>query len=394
MSGAIRRIVASQGQRPARMRREQRREDREPAIHRHLGEQVRVEHAVDRSRGGHLRERLLVGNRLPGSPERRRPPFQLGRRFEVQLEAGVVVEVATHAGDVGDDVQAQVPQLLGGTDAAAEQQLRRAVRAAGHHHEIGPHGVGDAPIHQVDADRATALHHDVGHRHPAAHLEFGPSTHRIEVGERGVPAHAFRAIGGLGAHRRHTVERFEVVEFGHPHVEPGIDERAMERGDLVVAEPANPHPQGRLAEQGQEVLGAPAREAARGPAVVVEPVSPRDRAPVVGGAAPDHPGAFVRAGRGRGVRRPSGTPSRGSWGSWRHRAGRWAIPACRTSHSRDRLRAPARAGPPPPGGRRRPSRRCRRPPRSRRSPPPWRWSLGAPRPRSIQAPSRGRNERA
>ena len=63
-------------------------------------------------------------NRLPGGPERRRPPFQLGRRLEVQLIAGVVVEVATHSRDVGHDVQTQVPQLFGGTDTAAEQQLR------------------------------------------------------------------------------------------------------------------------------------------------------------------------------------------------------------------------------------------------------------------------------
>ena len=129
---------------------------------------------------------------------------------------------------------------------------------------------------------------------------------RIEVREGGVPAHAVgdvhRRAAGAGA----AVEVVEVVRQAVARGRARLEERRLERLDLVGRVVAEPHRGARAIEGGREIGRRPAGRAPP-PRVVVAPPAPVLRAAVVGGAAAEHPGPVERehpAPRARGAVAP------------------------------------------------------------------------------------------
>ncbi len=94
---------------------------------------------------------------------------------------------------------------------------------------------------------------------------------------------------------------------GRRRVEAG----AVERADLVLGVGAHGQPLERARERRPNRVGAPAGVAGRrGPAVVVGRAADGDDAPVVGGAAADHPGARERDRLASGDLSAARSPSR------------------------------------------------------------------------------------
>ena len=55
---------------------------------------------------------------------------------ELKLRSGMIIEVCPDGGQVCVNLNAKINQIGGGTDAAAEQDLRRAVHAGGENDEV------------------------------------------------------------------------------------------------------------------------------------------------------------------------------------------------------------------------------------------------------------------
>ena len=144
----------------------------------------------------------------------------------------------------------------------------------------------------------------------------------------------------------------------------GLEERGLERLDLVGRVVAEPQRGARAAERGLELGRRPAR-GALSPGVVVAPPSPVLRAAVVGGAAAQHPGPVeheVPASRARRAVAPVVARRAAS----RRPAGRRASGPRPQGRSRGPPRSRARLAPLPPAARRAPRRPSRpRRPRSR-----------------------------
>jgi len=92
-------------------------------------------------------------------------PFGAG---ELELRSGLIMEVCPDGGQVRLDLNAKLNQIGGGTDAAAEQDLRRAVHAGGENDEVRAQLTG-LPINSgTDAEGTTvrdqhSFHGRLGH---------------------------------------------------------------------------------------------------------------------------------------------------------------------------------------------------------------------------------------
>ena len=204
----------------------------------------------------------------------------------------MVVQVAADR-QVDDRVDAERAELVGGPDAAAQQDRRAPVHARAHDDEVGADLDLTQRADRSHPDRAAALDdHPVDGR-VAAHREVRTIAHGIEVGEGRVPADAVGTVRRLDADPEPAVERVEVVGLRQSHRGAGLDELPMERRDLVVGEAAHAHARGRLVEEREQVVGRPALEPSRRPSVVVGAMAPADRAAVVGGTPADHAGPLV-----------------------------------------------------------------------------------------------------
>ena len=212
--------------------------------------------------------------------------LEVGRRRPGDADTGMVDEPLADGKLVGDRLDAVPPELLGGADAAAQEDRGRRVCARA---DDDPLRFEQAAVAH-DADGRAVLDHDPVDEGVGDDREVGPRTRGVEVRERGVPP---RRPACVERERRGAVGRVEVVQVGEPR-DPDA-RRALQEGtvpgrQLGVGEGARPElPLGPLQERLQLRIGP------RAPLVVVVARAPDDRARVVCRAASDHARAARRA---------------------------------------------------------------------------------------------------
>ncbi len=189
----------------------------------------------------------------------------------------VVVEVATDAGQVGDDVDAERAQLVGRADARGEQEARGPDRAAGDDDlALRVRGL-DAPAALVlHPDAAVALEDQAPRGRLGEDRQVRVIEHRPEVRARRAVA---RAVLDDVLHGRDAELRVAVVVGVErdARLDRGVDHRLMERvGPDVLADL---HEALDLLEERLHLRPGPAVVARVRPHVVVERVA----------ADPDHP---------------------------------------------------------------------------------------------------------
>ena len=295
-------------------------------VRRQHGEQMEVEEAVGRLRRDGLAERLLLGQEAR-SGGRVDIGLEIGADRAVNEDERVVVEVGADAGQVEHRLDARSAQALGIADAGALQDQRRAVGAGGQHQRAGHQLVRCAIADRVDDDALVGLLEAVDER-AVEDRQVRQVAHRIEVGERGVPARAADHVDGLEAEAVVGVEIAEVRR--HPPAEPagGLEAVAVERHGLLVGVCPHAHLLDDGGEQRRDVVARPAGQA---PGVVVHAMADCGDRAVVRRAPADHSGPLegpatiaarvapvVREGERRGVDeidRPAGSAVRAVVGS-------------------------------------------------------------------------------
>ena len=201
--------------------------NREPAIHRHLGEQCVSTHRRPLARPpSRTPARRGAASRWPGTPSSA-VPARDGSKYPARSRGGR--GGCDRPRDVGDDVR---PGSAPRQDRSrCGQQLRRPVPPATT--EIGPHGVGDAP-----STRSTPITRRppprCGHRHP--HAWFRPPT--PGRGRRTQRSSVRLRAGWARRPRQHTVSD-SGRRVRASHIEPGIDERWSGRSCRGIDEPAS-----------------------------------------------------------------------------------------------------------------------------------------------------------
>ena len=158
------RVIAAQVRRPRERGVSSAAKRREPAAHRHLGEQVRVDDAVHRARGRHLRERLLVGHRTSRWPRTRSSavPAPRSARGTARRRDGRGGCCPRRAGRA--TMSTPIPaSSSAGPMPAAEQQRRRAVRPPASTTRSARISTSRRALATGRPDRATALHQDTVH---------------------------------------------------------------------------------------------------------------------------------------------------------------------------------------------------------------------------------------
>ena len=203
----------------------------------------------------------------------------------------MVVQVAPDAGQVGDDVDAEPPELLGRTDAREQQQLRRLDRAAADDHlALGADLRDGAVADDLDADAPPTLEQQPLRAGSRQHGEVGRTRDRRQEGGRGALADA---VLDVELAERDAVETLAVVVVveGDARLLRRGDDRGVERMRLVAREhvqrPARAVVGGRAPvevlralEQRQHVVVAPAVVAEVRPGVVVAAMPARVDHPV------------------------------------------------------------------------------------------------------------------
>ena len=192
------------------------------------------------------------------------------------------MQVLSHAGEVGDDVDSVRPQVLRGADPRVEEKLRRPDGPTAQDDLRRTRSLAARGPRPLDADAAVALEQQAPRRGAQDELEVGARLDRADV--RGRRAVADAVLDRV-LHERHTVLRGAVVVgvrgdaallrgLGDRHV----DRVRLERGDQAHgARPAGLAPLDALVDR-QHVLPRPPFGAETGP-----------RVEVVGRAAhPDH----------------------------------------------------------------------------------------------------------
>ena len=258
-----------------------------------------------------LRDRLLLGHEAVARRlgERGR---ELGRAREVELGHRVVVQVPADTRKVVDHLdsepfagrpRARCPSAAG--SPACRRCRPRARRGRPRSRSAGRRGSRGSERAGCPRARRGRRSRHRGRRGSAARAPDRDSRRPRSCARR--PG-CWRRTGRLRRPRRGRSGRAR-AGFRAP------GPRRARHGGRARA-PASPawctgQPSRHLVEQGQQLVGRPARAAARRPAVVVGPAAPQRRAAVVRRAAADHARPLERRSRGPGTGLPSRSPSRG-----------------------------------------------------------------------------------
>ena len=206
------------------------------------------------------------------------------------------MQVLSHAGEVGDDVDSVRPQVLRGADPRVEEKLRRPDGPTAQDDLRRTRSLAARGPRPLDADAAVALEQQAPRRGAQDELEVGARLDRADV--RGRRAVADAVLDRV-LHERHTVLRGAVVVgvrgdaallrgLGDRHV----DRVRLERGDQAHgARPAGLAPLDALVDR-QHVLPRPPFGAETGPRVEVvgRPAHPDHR--VQAARSPEHLSAW------------------------------------------------------------------------------------------------------
>src|SRR5215470_4632908 len=205
----------------------------------------------------------------------------------------MIMEVCADSGQIRVNLNAMLPQIGGGTDAATKQDLRRAVRPGAENDEIRAQLTGRLPIHPgADAEGLPVRDEHPVHSRVGHDREFAAVPHRVEIREGRIPPDAVDDVHQLRSAANLTVEIIEVVGPRDAHGDRSFKKSLLERLDLVGREVAQPKSLDRSGEQRPQLLAGPSRAARCRPGIVVAPPSGKLSAAVVGGASAYYPGPF------------------------------------------------------------------------------------------------------
>jgi hypothetical protein len=115
------------------------------------------------------------------------------QRADVQ----VILQIATHIGQVGDHFDGVLAQMIGRTEPGQHQQLRRVDGAGSEDHFTGfdsLHSVSTAP--QLHAGRTAVVEQHAFDQRVRAHLQVGAMANGFQIGGGGRAACAI-ALGDL-----------------------------------------------------------------------------------------------------------------------------------------------------------------------------------------------------
>ena len=171
-------------------------------------------------------------------------------------------------------------------DSAAQQEGRRPVRSGRHDHGVR----GQPPAVRDDPDRPPAGDLDAVDECLGGNRQVRPRPCLVEIRERGVPANRSHGVDGRRSDADGRVEVVEIRESRQSDARTGLEQRAMERRQLVRA--IRPRAdRGFGPAQVRLELG---ERPAVAPLVVVVTRAPHDEARVVSRATAEDPRARGR----------------------------------------------------------------------------------------------------
>jgi hypothetical protein len=131
------------------------------------------------------------------------------------------------------NLNAKINQIGGGTDAAAEQDLRRAVHAGGENDEVRAQLTG-LPIHPgADAEGPPVRDEHSFHRRVGHDRELAAVPHRVEIRKGRVPANAVDDVHRLRSAANLAVEVIDVIGPRDPGGDRSPKKPPLERLDLI-----------------------------------------------------------------------------------------------------------------------------------------------------------------
>src|SRR5215469_8268958 len=143
------------------------------------------------------------------------------------------MEVCSDGGQVRVNLNAKLNQIGGGADAAAKQDLRRAVHAGAENDEVRTQLAG-LPSHSgTNAEGTPVRDEHTFHRRLGHDRELAADPHRIEIREGGVPSDAIHDVHRLRPAANLTVEVIDIVGEGDAGGGRSSKKTPLERLDLL-----------------------------------------------------------------------------------------------------------------------------------------------------------------
>ncbi len=201
---------------------------------------------------------------------------QLGRAAVAELDRRVVVQVRSDAGQVSDHGDAERPQVVRRPDARAQQERGGVVGARAHDHALRLDDGLTRDAHDGAAHAPAPDYEPLG-RGMAGDPQRRSLPYRVEVGQRGIPAHAAGDVDGRGGDARVGIEVVEVVNARNAECRQRRQRSAVERRQLGLLGDAHAHALARGAQERLYVCTRPARHPGCREGVVVERGCPRSR---------------------------------------------------------------------------------------------------------------------
>ena len=142
-----------------------------------------------------------------------------------------MIRKADSDGQVLDDTDAETTQLRMRPDSAAQQEGGRPVRSGRHDHGVR----GQPPAVRDDPDRPPGGDLDAVDECLGDNRQVRPRPCVVEIRERGVPANCSQGVDGRRSDADGGVQVVEIRESGQSDARTGLEQRAMERRQVVRA---------------------------------------------------------------------------------------------------------------------------------------------------------------
>src|SRR5262249_404949 len=131
--------------------------------------------------------------------------------WELKLRGGLIMEVCADGGQIRVNPNAKLSQIGGGADAAAEQDLRRAVHTGTENDQVRAQLTG-LPSHPgTDAEGTPVRDEHTFHGRPGHDPELPAVPPPIQIPQPPVPPDAIRDVHRLWPKANLTVEVIDVV---------------------------------------------------------------------------------------------------------------------------------------------------------------------------------------
>jgi hypothetical protein len=206
---------------------------------------------------------------------------ELPAATEGQADSRVILQGPPDTGQRVHRLDTEGTQLVGSTDTGAEQYGRRAVGTGRHHDALSLDTRSASVVGELNGRRPPADDLDPLDQRVADNAQVAPLTHRIEVSEGGVPAHAFADVHWRVAHFRNAVGVVEVVHADESRRCAGLDKQTVERAHLVGLDLPDTQSRTSAFEGWRDAGPVPTGIAQLSPGVVITAMASQCHAPVV-----------------------------------------------------------------------------------------------------------------